>query len=299
MFERVTLGEGLTVLVGAKNGKYPNGNSILIEDDTVVIIDPSTNVVAAGVDSLGCRVDVVVNSHAHEDHFAGNFLFPEARLLLHQRDLPAMNSLDALMAAYGMEAAIEAAWARLVVEQYHYQPRSDARGVIDEEVLDLGRHRLHFLHMPGHTAGHMCLRIEPEGVVFTGDLDLTGFGPYYGDANASLEDTIASLQRLRDLRDVSALVSFHEAAIVRDDLRGTVERYAAVIDERDRALLEFCRRPRSIGEIADRCIVYRKRYPHIPWQPGVEAAMMGRHAERLIRLGAMGREGERFVSVGN
>ncbi|MBI5503798.1 MAG: MBL fold metallo-hydrolase [Deltaproteobacteria bacterium] len=292
MFERVSLGgEGLSVLLGTKNGKYPSGNSVLVEDDLTLMVDPSTNVVAAGVDALGCRVDTVVNSHAHEDHFAGNFLFPEASLLLHEADAPAMVSLEALLAAYGTD------WAKLMVEQFNYQPRSDVRAVTDGEVLDLGRHRVHFLHMPGHTAGHLCLRFEPEGVVFTGDLDLTRFGPYYGDANASLEDTIASLARLRELPDVRAFVSFHEAAIVREDLRGAVDRYAAVLEERDDALLAFCSEPRTLAEIADRCIVYRKRYESIPWQAGVEAVMMGRHAERLVRLGAMRSEGDRFVAV--
>lgn len=291
MFEKVSLGgEGLSVLVGTKNGKYPSGNSVLVEDDLTLLVDPSVNVVAAGVDSLGCRIDTVINSHAHEDHFAGNFLFPEASLLLHEADAPAMGSLEALLAAYGSD------WAKLMVEQFNYRARSDVRAVTDGEVLDLGRHRVHFLHMPGHTAGHLCLRFEPEGVVFTGDLDLTRFGPYYGDANASLDDTIASLARLRELSDVSAFVSFHEAGIVRDDLRGAVDRYAAVLDERDAALLAFCCEPRTLAEIADRCIVYRKRYESIPWQSSVEAVMMGRHAERLVRLGAMRSEGDRFVA---
>ena len=40
-------------------------------------------------------------------------------------------------------------------------------------------------HMPGHTAGHTVLLVEPEGVAFIGDIDLTGFGPYYGDACSS------------------------------------------------------------------------------------------------------------------
>jgi len=292
MFERVSMGgQGLSVLLGTKNGKYPSGNSLLIEDELSLLVDPSVNVVAAGADALGSRVDVLINSHAHEDHFAGNFLFPQASLLLHEMDAPAMRSLDALLAAYGTD------WAQLMVEQYNYQPRSDVRSVTDGEVLDLGRHRVHFLHMPGHTAGHVCLRIEPEGVVFTGDLDLTRFGPYYGDANASLEDTIESLARLRELQDVSAFVSGHEAGIVREDLRGAVDRYAAVLEERDRALLEFCGEPRTLAEIADRCIVYRKRYESLPWQAGVESVMMGRHAERLVRLGAMRSDDGRYVSA--
>ncbi|HYB99988.1 MAG TPA: MBL fold metallo-hydrolase [Candidatus Limnocylindrales bacterium] len=295
MFERVSLGD-VTVLVGAKGGKYPNGNSILIEDDVRLLVDPSTNVVAAGAEAVG-GVDLVVNSHAHEDHFAGNFLFPQAPLILHEMDAPAMASLEALLAAYGMDATTEAAWARVVVEQYNFRPRTDVRTVADGDVLDLGRTRVHFLHMPGHTAGHLCLLLEPEGVVFTGDLDLTWFGPYYGDATASLGDVIASLARLRALDGVRALVSFHESGIVRDDLVGAIDRYTDVLWQRDRALLELCRQPRTIEEIAERCIVYRKPYPQLPWQPHVEKVMMAQHAQRLIELGEMKLEDGRYRTL--
>jgi len=294
MFERVALG-GLTVLVGERGGKYPGGNSILVEDDIRLIVDPSTNVAAAGADAVG-GVDIVVNSHAHEDHFAGNFLFPDASLVLHEADAPAMASLEALLAAYGMDEASEQAWGRLVVEQYNFRPRGDAVSVRDGDVLDLGRTRVRFLHMPGHTAGHMCLLFEPEGIVFTGDLDLTRFGPYYGDATASLTDVIASLARLRALEGVTAFVSFHEAGIVRDDLRGAVDRYAAVLADRDAALLDFCREPRTIEEIGAQCIIYRKRYPHLSWQPHVEKVMMKQHATRLVALGRMRQEGDRYRS---
>lgn len=33
--------------------------------------------------------------------------------------------------------------------------------------------------MLGHTAGHSALLVAPKGVAFIGDIDLSGFGPYY------------------------------------------------------------------------------------------------------------------------
>ncbi len=44
------------------------------------------------------------------------------------------------------------------------------------------------IHMPGHTSGHCVLLVEPGGVAFIGDIDLSSFGPYYGDATSSLAD---------------------------------------------------------------------------------------------------------------
>ena len=37
-----------------------------------------------------------------------------------------------------------------------------------------------------------------DGVFFLSDIDLTGFGPYYGDVWSDLEDFEASLAKVRD-----------------------------------------------------------------------------------------------------
>jgi glyoxylase-like metal-dependent hydrolase (beta-lactamase superfamily II) len=50
------------------------------------------------------------------------------------------------------------------------------------------------MHLPGHTAGHCALLVEPQGVAFIGDIDLSGFGPYYGDATSSLAAFRRTLQ---------------------------------------------------------------------------------------------------------
>ncbi len=296
MIERVQLGN-VTALVGSRGGKYPSANSVLVEDERTLLVDPSVDIVDVGAAIASRPVDVVVISHAHEDHFAANYLFEEAELIVHEQDAPAMSSLDALMDAYGIDSEGESAWRQIVVDQFNYRERADVQAVRDGETIELGRTTVRCLHTPGHTAGHMCLLFEPDGVVFTGDLDLTRFGPYYADATSSLEDTIRSLERLRDLEGVSAFVSSHEAGVVRDDLRGHVERYLDVLAVREGTLLEFVREPHTFEEIAERCIVYGKRYEHIPWQLHAEDVMMRHHVERLRQQGRVSVADEHVVAT--
>lgn len=283
--QTVRLGK-LKVLLGHKQGKYPSANSVLVEDDVRLLVDPSVDLDRAGREAVGGNVDVIVNTHAHEDHFAGNHLFPDARLLVHEKDAPAMSSLQALMDNYGMPGQSGKDWAQVVVELFHYQPRPDLQPVGDGEVIDLGRTRVHCIHTPGHTGGHMVLRFEPDDVLFLADLDLSDFGPYYGDSCSNLEQLIASLDRVERMAEgVSACVTSHQAGIVREDIGGAIRRYRRVLEDRDRTLLEFIAAPRTLDEIADRCIVYGKRYPNIPWQPHAERTMMGMHARLLQAQG--------------
>jgi glyoxylase-like metal-dependent hydrolase (beta-lactamase superfamily II) len=187
------------VLVGADNGAYPSGNTLLVRGASeAVLIDPSVTVVARG--GAPARVDAVINSHAHEDHMAGNGMFPDARLHIHDDDRLGAVSLDGLMEIYGLDGAARSAFAEVLVEQFHYTPRPDARGFTDGAVFDLGGGvSVEAVHLPGHTRGHSGVRMD--GVFFLSDIDLTGFGPYYGDVWSDLEDFEASLATVRDAHD--------------------------------------------------------------------------------------------------
>jgi glyoxylase-like metal-dependent hydrolase (beta-lactamase superfamily II) len=91
----------VSVLVGDANGAYPSGNTLLVRGaGESVVIDPSVTVVARG--GTPVPVDAVINSHSHEDHMAGNGTFPDARLHIHDDDLPGARSIDGLMAVYGL-----------------------------------------------------------------------------------------------------------------------------------------------------------------------------------------------------
>src|SRR3954447_19385181 len=80
--ERV-LSPSVSVLVGAANGAYPSGNSLLVRGaGETIVIDPSVTVVERG--GVPANVDAVVNSHSHEDHMAGNGMFPAARVHIHE-----------------------------------------------------------------------------------------------------------------------------------------------------------------------------------------------------------------------
>lgn len=86
-----TLTDTVSVLTGDSNGAYPSGNSVLVAGaGESILIDPSVTVVAKG--GVPGRVDAVLNSHSHEDHMAGNGMFPGARLHIHHDDLPGATS---------------------------------------------------------------------------------------------------------------------------------------------------------------------------------------------------------------
>ncbi len=273
----------VSVLVGTANGAYPSGNSLLVRGaGEAVLIDPSMAVVERGGAPVG--VDAILNSHSHEDHVAGNGLFPDARVHVHHDDLPGVRSIDGLMEVYGLRGTARTAFEQVVVEQFHFTPRPDATGFGDGHVFDLGGSvTVEAVHLPGHTRGHSGFRMD--GVFFLSDIDLTGFGPYYGDVWSDLEDFEASLAKVRD-EEADFYVTFHHKGVIegRDTFVAMLDDFAAVIDRRHRAMLEFLTEPRTLDDMRAHRFIYR---PHVQsaFTDSVELRSADLHVARMLRRG--------------
>jgi glyoxylase-like metal-dependent hydrolase (beta-lactamase superfamily II) len=291
----------VTVLFGRDRGRYPQGNSLLVEGDRgTAILDPSLGLLPRR--GRLPRVDRVINSHCHEDHVAGNHLFPDVPWHLHEADLPGLRSLDDLLAIYGYDdAAVAHAFRKVLVEEFHFVPRPDAVAFRDGDVFDLGGARVRVIHTPGHTRGHCALLVEQdaaERVLYLGDIDLSSFGPYYGDAWSDLEDFERSLARVRAI-EADRYATFHHVGVVdRATFLERLDRFAGVIRSREERLLAFLTEPRSLDDVARHRFVYRPG-DAVPFADSVERRSMAQHVARLRRRGRVREVAPgRFQAVG-
>ncbi len=276
------LSDTVSVLVGANNGGYPSGNSLLVRGaGETVIIDPSVDVVSRG--GVPAPVDAVINSHSHEDHIAGNGLFADARVHVHDADLPGVRSMDGLMAVYGLEGEDRQSFEQTVLDEFHFSPRPDARGFGDGHVFDLGGVHVEAVHLPGHTRGHSGFRVD--NTFFLSDIDLTGFGPYYGDVWSDLDDFEDSLVKVRD-EEADFYVTFHHKGVIegREDFVELLDGFHSVIGRRHAAMLDFLAEPHSIEEMVEHRFIYR---PHVEmaFVTSVERRSAEMHVARMIRHG--------------
>ncbi len=196
--------------------------------------------------------------------------------------MPGLHHIDGLLAIYGYApTAHPDAMRQWLIDQFHYAARPDAEPYDDGAVFDLGGTRIRAIHLPGHTRGHSALLVEPEGVLFLGDIDLTGFGPYYGDAWSDLADFERSLTRVREI-DARVWVSFHHAGVIEDraTFLAKLDRFAGRIGERDAALLDYLAEPRTL----DALVRHRFLYPphaQLSWIDAAERRTIAQHLDRL------------------
>ena len=274
-------------LIGTDSGRYPYGNSLMVSGTSeTVLIDPSLAVAERG--GAPAHVDRMLISHAHEDHTAGVATFPDAHVHSHHDDLLALHSLEGYLQVYGMPAEISAEWGPKVVEEFNYKPRLDATGFADGHHFDLGGGlRIEVVHLPGHTRGHSGFLIEPDGVFFVADIDLSAFGPYYGDHWSDLEDFERAIERCRSI-DAKHYVTFHHKGIVhgRQDFLTQLDAFAAVITKREHRLLDYLAEPRTLEEMIAYRIVYRPNV-ELLFTNHVERTSIGHHLRRMTRVGSV------------
>lgn len=271
----------LTFIPGKNRGRYPYCHSLYIEADTKVLIDPGSDREKLIEIKEGPGVDVVLLSHWHEDHFMHVDLFEEQELWICELDARPLQSLEDFFEAYGMNDEERRSYRPTMINLFHFKPRTPDRFIREREVVDLGGVTVDVIHTPGHTPGHCSLYFREPEALFMGDYDLTPFGPWYGDAQSDIEATIDSVNRLRSI-PTKYWITCHEVGIRESTPDQLWDDYLGVIDDREAKLLEALEEPKSMAEILDARIVYRKkREPQVIYD-FCERALMGKHLERLI-----------------
>lgn len=290
----VPLTPHLQMIVG-RNPRFPSiayCNSFLILDDVTCLIDTAAGPELLPLAESG-RVERLLHTHVHPDHINYNYLFPAAEVWAPAYAAEALTSLPAFL-AYGGHGRLGPAVGTYCSREQGYLECPVHATYRDGDVLEFGRTRLRAIHAPGHSVDHMLLYHEPSGTLICTDIDLTPWGPWYGNPGSDIDQFEASIRLVKELAP-RALVSSHAPAPLTEDIPAALDAYAAVIGKRDRRILDLLVQPLTLEQIADRHPIYRT-YPHPePLLRLFERVMVEKHLQRLVQQGAVVAEGPLYI----
>lgn len=286
----------LWFILGENRGKYPNCHSIYIED-AGVLIDPGSDRKRLIQLRENIGVKEIWLSHWHEDHIMHLDLFDDLPLCISEMDAEPLSDIEIFLDGYGMEQDdYRQFWEALLKEQFHFRPRKPSRFLKDGEIIHLGEISVEVISTPGHTLGHLAFFFKEPGVLFMGDYDLTSFGPWYGDVNSSIEQTIGSLECLRTI-PAKVWLTGHETGLFEEEPGEIWDKYLNVINEREEKLMNLLKEPRTLENIIEAWIIYGKpRKPKALFEFG-ERALMKKHLEKLMNQGAVAMVEDRYFVV--
>lgn len=269
---------------GNNKGKYPFCHSIYL-DGAGILIDPASDRKRLEEIRDQNGVKAVWLSHWHEDHFTHLDLFENVPLWISRADAPPLSDLEMLLDWYGLHDRKQREyWRQVLTDQFRFRPRRPHGFLRDGDTIRLDALTVDVIASPGHTPGHLAFFFREPAVLFLGDYDLTPFGPWYGDAYSSIEETLSSLQRLKKI-PARVWLTGHERGVFEEPPNELWDQYEQVIYERENRLMQALDHPKSLEDIVNLCLVYgRPREPRAFFEFG-ERALMKKHLEYLERRG--------------
>lgn len=293
--DTIPLTENLSLIKGNNRGRFPMSHVFLVQDKVSALIDTG-----CGLDLLdrirnAFRIDLIINSHAHPDHSPGNWLFPDVPLYSPVMGAESHGRLEPLSRRFFGPGPLADHWQHWIRQVTGFQDREPTHYFDHGHVFDFGNLRLHAVHTPGHTGDHFCL-FEPEKrLLLSFDMDLTPFGPWYGNLESSLSEVRESLRHIRGLDPL--IVASSHAEVVSERVAESFDAFGSVMDIRNDAIKALLQRPSTRKELLKAAPIYR----HHPFEPELlqffEARMVDLHLEELIVQGVVQTDGERFWSA--
>jgi glyoxylase-like metal-dependent hydrolase (beta-lactamase superfamily II) len=294
----VPLTKQLYRLDGENKGRFPRAHAFYVKDEICALIDSGCGIkVLEAFKKKRNRVDLVINSHCHPDHGAGNWLFPDHPIWVPDDGTNSHGRINPLAHRLVEPGALAETWKAFVREAMGFQNSRPTHHYRDGYVFDFGRLKLTAISTPGHTLDHFCLFDSYHGLLLSFDIDLTAYGPWYGNRESDLAGFRSSLQKIRALK-LRNIASSHREVIGIDSLPEELDRYEAVFERRNNKILGLLtEKPRRMDELLAASPFYGGHTYAADLLGYWEGQMIRKHLEELIGQGLVWEEGDRFGLV--
>jgi glyoxylase-like metal-dependent hydrolase (beta-lactamase superfamily II) len=277
---------------GQNEARFPEANTLLIDDEILTLVDAGSNPeqVFLTLRDLGHQpedLERIVLTHYHADHkgYAAHLRqLSGCEVLCHPLAKDGVEHFQTMMKYIGIDnPETKAHWLNLLNSRLpHVQEDYIVDGTFhDDRPIDCGEVQLIPLHSPGHTHDHTCFGINGLEKILLVDIDLTEFGPWYGNIVSDLRHFKKSIEHIIDLQPKMG-ISSHLLYPVTEGLEEQLIKYLAFFQQRDEEILhQIARGADTVKLLAQIPIIY-PRIPH-PVYLVFEEFMLDKHIEILSK----------------
>ena len=163
-------------------------------------------------------VKYIINTHQHFDHIIGNSHLG-GKVIMQEKALEEMCREGGTLRE-GMAPSLPGVTredADFILSEPLVQPEIIFS---DKMALKLGRLTLRLFHIGGHTAGSICVYVEEDKILLSGDNVVCGIHPFMGQAN--IRDWIEALRWMKGL-EIETIIPGHGNICRMDELDRLLE----------------------------------------------------------------------------
>ncbi len=277
-------------------GKFPLAFSILILGrDTRVLIDTGCGPDICKKVMETYEVDMIINSHCHPDHVAGNHIFKDTPLWVPEERAGETGVVKVLSKRLvGPDKTIMDLWENWVRTSLSMADYRHTDTFREGHIFDFGGVSLQAVHTPGHLEDHYCF-LEPENnILFSFDVDLSTFGPFYGNPEADIDRLEATMDRIMEM-EPACVASSHRLP-VRENIMAELQAFKDKIARNQARVAGVMDVPRTLDEISSLKPIFGKYIPGLEViYAFFEKYMIRKHLARMTDRDQVSLEGDVYT----
>lgn len=235
-------------------------SGLIIHGNPKIVID--TNMGQAQTEALLLkeRPDIAIITHYHLDHATWGHLVltcSSAALFLPQGEEEYFTNKKYFIDKSGIkDPGLKSMWANFMEHTTGYKPISGFNLYNGGDIFSNDHTTIRTISTPGHSPFHKSFYFPDENMIFTGDMGVDRFGPWYGWTDCNLADLVRSIFLLKSL-NAGMLVTSH-GGIINDDIAGTFDSKIDQIFARENKIIKRIEKGLSREEIINEGIYYKK-----------------------------------------
>ncbi|MBD3406370.1 MAG: MBL fold metallo-hydrolase [Candidatus Lokiarchaeota archaeon] len=290
---------------GDNRSKFPEANSLLIDDEIVTLVDAGSSLTNIEQTLRDLKysfdnIDRIVLTHFHIDHKGYAQQIWEktnCEVLCHPAGQDAVKTFEGMMQYYGVQDhKYRKYWEKILLEWLpHVKSSYNITGYFqDRKEIDCGSISLLPIHTPGHTPDHTCIGINGTDTILLVDIDLTRFGPWYGNEVSIISEFKDSVQLIIDL-EPNVGISSHLINPVEDNLIKRLQDFLESFEKREMKILKNIEQGLNT---LDKLCKAPTIYPRIPLDLFLifEEFMVSKHLE-ILKSKSMIREENEILMI--
>jgi glyoxylase-like metal-dependent hydrolase (beta-lactamase superfamily II) len=290
--------ERLHVIHGRNRSRTPFANVFLILDKKHVLMDSGCGpeIIQTLADEVG--IDMVINSHSHLDHTAGNSLLQEvcnSEIMVPLEGSDTISRAE-LMALRFVSEPLVRIWMETYPPMTGFRDFTINSTYSHGQEISTGTMRFIALHTPGHLGDHYCLWEPDEHILVGFDIDLSPFGPWYGNPECDISLFKRSIDEIRKMPS-EIYLSSHARPLKNPYIAKRLNAYSSFFEERDGQILDLLAsgQPMNMEALVKLSPFYAADHSQqdmMLWFG--EEQMIQKHLEGLMEEGLVMQEGESY-----
>lgn len=202
------------------------------------------------------KPDIYIITHHHGDHTSWVYHvleYRKAEIYIPRGEEEYFYNVDHLVNKTVGEYPLGFSWKDLTIHYFNYK-EIQAYSSYDESLeLDCSSVKIKCIDTPGHSPSHKSFYFPDEKIIFTGDLGIDKFGPWYGWANCDLKLYIESLLKINSYE--ADVIATSHGGVLKNESDAFLN-CVKIIFNREESIIKRLDEGRSKSEIVSEGIYY-------------------------------------------